>query len=64
MAAGSIAGWGLGGWGDAVAGTPAVSADAAAELQGQVRGTVVLRGTPLYEMWRQSMIWNYRKFRR
>jgi FAD/FMN-containing dehydrogenase len=42
----------------------AVTPEAAAELQRQVRGAVVLRGTPLYETWRQSMVWNYRKFRR
>ena len=32
-------------------------ADAVAELQRQVRGPVVARGTPLYEVWRQSMVW-------
>jgi FAD/FMN-containing dehydrogenase len=25
---------------------------------------VIVRGTPLYEPWRRSLIWNYRKFRR
>ena len=39
-------------------------ANAVAELQRQVRGAVVARGTPLYEVWRQSMVWNQRKFRR
>jgi FAD/FMN-containing dehydrogenase len=41
-----------------------ISPRAADELQRELRGTVVLRGTPMYEGWRQSMVWNYRKFRR
>ncbi len=39
-------------------------APAPAALAGRVRGAVVARGAPDYEAWRQSMIWNYRKFRR
>jgi FAD/FMN-containing dehydrogenase len=37
---------------------------AAKVLANRVRGSVVVRGTPEYEPWRQSMVWNYRKFRR
>ena len=37
---------------------------ALADLRSRVAGMVVERGTPLYEPWRQSMIWQYRKFRR
>ena len=48
----------------AEASTPALDARAVEALQRQVRGAVVVRGTPVYEAWRQSMIWNYRKFRR
>ena len=33
-------------------------------LKNNIRGTVVERGTPHYEPWRQSMIWQYRKFQR
>ena len=35
-----------------------------AALKSQVTGMVVERGSPTYEPWRQSMIWQYRKFRR
>ena len=48
----------------ALAATSAIGPEDAARLQRQVRGAVVMRGTPVYEAWRQSMIWNYRKFRR
>lgn len=48
----------------AAADVPSITAAEARRLQARVRGTVVLRGTPTYEVWRQSMIWNYRKFRR
>jgi FAD/FMN-containing dehydrogenase len=37
---------------------------AVAALQRQVHGSVVARGSSTYEVWRQSMIWNYRKFAR
>jgi FAD/FMN-containing dehydrogenase len=33
-------------------------------LKRAVKGTVVSRGTPVYEPWRRSMAWNYRKFGR
>ena len=33
-------------------------------LQRAMKGTVVPRGTPVYEPWRRSMAWNYRKFGR
>ena len=33
-------------------------------LRNAVSGTVVEKGAPVYEPWRQSMIWQYRKFRR
>lgn len=51
-------------WSWAEAASPIIDARAASELQREVRGRVVARGTPVYEAWRQSMIWNYRKFPR
>ncbi|WP_232059418.1 FAD-binding oxidoreductase [Kineobactrum salinum] len=33
-------------------------------LQASIQGTVIAREAPDYELWRQSMIWQYRKFRR
>ena len=33
-------------------------------LRSSVQGLVVEKNTPYYEPWRQSMIWQYRKFER
>ncbi len=35
-----------------------------AALKSRVAGAVVERGSPTYEPWRQSMIWQFRKFKR
>lgn len=43
---------------------PQVSQAALTRLRQTVHGPVVVRGTPVYEAWRQSLIWNYRKFQR
>lgn len=33
-------------------------------LRAQIAGTVTTQGAPNYELWRRSMIWQYRNFRR
>lgn len=54
----------LGPWAAALGTEPTPYAAAAARLAARVRGTVITRGTTAYEPWRQSLIWNFRKFRR
>jgi FAD/FMN-containing dehydrogenase len=54
----------LGPWSTALGLEPTSFARPASRLATRIRGSVVARGTPAYEPWRQSLIWNYRKFRR
>ena len=42
----------------------ATKADPLQRLRSSVQGAVIEKNTPYYEPWRQSMIWQYRKFER
>ena len=63
LTAGAVAG-GLAGTGSTEAASERIDLTAVSALQREVKGSVVARGSPVYEAWRQSMIWNYRKFAR
>lgn len=60
LAASLILPYGVSALGDAVG----LDSGRIAQLRNAIKGTVIPRGTSVYEPWRQSMIWNYRKFER
>ena len=60
LAAGLVLPYGASALGDTVR----PEAEQIAQFANAVKGTVIPRHRPVYEAWRRSMIWNYRKFDR
>jgi FAD/FMN-containing dehydrogenase len=63
-AAGALGAWMTPVWSQLSTAPSSLPAASVEKLRDRIKGSVIARGTTLYEPWRQSLIWNNRKFAR